>query len=220
MPLQLVFSEDRLSKIRGNGVRREPPGEEGTHIDKSTEDVPQKIRDNAFIEFQLRLSNTGMNFDQPEGFSSTPVIENNKMYYIHAIKSDTHKLEMRYHIVPLESPSFNSNGIKTVNISRADYNEMHALNLVATASNISAGGLEGVSPFPEDAVKSEFGADWGATLSVPLIETSFGKGYKICMITTIHKDNCADAVILYLYDDFNEVSKLIMDNFYSLTFSR
>jgi hypothetical protein len=199
---------------------KEQEEEKRTNINNGVEDTPQKFRDKAFGEFQSMLWKTGMQFNQPDGFSSVPVIENDEMYYMHSIKSDTHKLEIRYHIVPLESPTANFNEIKTVNRSGGDYNDMYAMNMVATASNISAGGLGKVSPFPEDAVKSEFGADWGATLSVPLRGTSFGKDYKICMITTIHKNNCADAFICYLYNDMNEVGDLIMDNFYSLTFSQ
>jgi hypothetical protein len=71
---------------------------------------------------------------------------------------------------------------------------------------------------PPDAVRKEFGADSGATAFVEL-DSAFGKGFKYCIASVIHRNNAVDAYTFFLYKDPEQRTVLARhDVFYSLKF--
>ncbi|HXF90713.1 MAG TPA: hypothetical protein VNJ29_02150 [Candidatus Nitrosotenuis sp.] len=138
-------------------------------------------------KFWNLLQENKMMYSLPSGFVQTPIITNSDVEYDFAIKSKDKKMEIRYKIWPIIRPEQNSN-----NMSDA--------MLLTMALNISNGKMVTPNQFPEQSVKEEFGADKGSTTMVPT-DSEFGKGYKMCMINVIHKENVADAYTFYLFDD-------------------
>lgn len=82
----------------------------------------------------------------------------------------------------------------------------------------------GSKDFPPEAVKQEFGADWGSTTIIEIQNDSFGTSYKYCMMTTLHKNDIADAYIFYLSDTKENLMTLLTEYvaktgaFYALKF--
>ena len=151
--------------------------------------------------FQRLLQQTSMQYSVPPGFLPTPVIENDDVAYDFAVKSTTRKLEIRYRIRPIEKqgqqdsyadPEFLFNGI-----------------LMTMALNISDGQLVEPKPFPEESVKSEFGADAGSFCAFRT-DSEFGEGYEKCSMSAFHKDNVADAYVFYLFDDLKTLSEALL----------
>jgi len=143
------------------------------------------------LKFDELINSSGMELFIPEGFSETDIIENRDQAYNYAVINETSKIEIRYKIIAYDS------------ILAAMDKEVPMFKngqMLATVSNLSNGHVKEFQEFPLNAVKDEFGADWGASQSVKLA-CEFGKGYKYCMINTIHKDGIADAYIFYLCDD-------------------
>ena len=86
-------------------------------------------------------------------------------------------------------------------------------------NNITGGIDYKYSVFDSASVKNEFNADWGATSFVDL-KSEFGKGYKYCMMVTIHKDDVADIYYFYLSNTKENFSNNMNAFFYSLKFSK
>ena len=141
--------------------------------------------------FQQLLIQTNMQFSIPPGFTSTPPIQNGDVVYDFAVKSKTTSLEIRYRIWPVDKTQKNPNAL---------FEPM----LVTMGLNISNGKMIKPHRYPPESVKQEFGADAGSTGLVPT-DSEFGKGYKQCMISVIHKDNVADAYVFYLYNKQDEI---------------
>jgi hypothetical protein len=135
--------------------------------------------------FQQLLKQNGLRCTIPPGFVSTPVIDNGDVLYDYAVKSRTKKLEIRYRIWPIK-----------------DGHEDFAAMLVVMGANISDGQFIQPVAYPPEAVKHEFGADAGCS-GLVRAKSDFGKGYKVCVISAIHKDGIADAYTFFLCDDPN-----------------
>jgi hypothetical protein len=121
----------------------------------------------------------------PPGFVSTPVIDNGDVLYDFAVKSKSKKLEIRYRIWPIKD-------------GREDFTQM----LIVMGANISDGQFIQPVAYPSDAVRHEFGADAGCS-GLVRTKSEFGKGYKVCVMSAIHKDGIADAYTFFLCDDPN-----------------
>lgn len=77
--------------------------------------------------------------------------------------------------------------------------------------NISNGQMFQTNQYPQGDVKAEFGADGGITGTVRTV-SQFGGGYKICMISAIHKDNVGDAYVFFLCDGPNVLMKAVFSD--------
>jgi hypothetical protein len=137
--------------------------------------------------FQQLLNQTNMQFSMPQDFEATPIINNGDVAYDFALKSVTAELEIRYRIWPIDKNQKNPN-------------DLYGPMMTTMGLNISNGKIIQPQQYPTESVKSEFSADAGSTGLVP-IDSQFGKGFKLCVISVIHKDNVADAYVFYLYND-------------------
>ena len=154
--------------------------------------------------FQQLLNKTHMQYALPPDFSPTPVIANDDVAYDFAIKSKSSLLEIRYRIWP---------------IMANESNPIYKAMILTMGLNISNGKLPQSQDYPPESVKQEFGADAGCT-AVVHTDSQFGKGYKFCMISVIHKDNAGDAYIFYLYNDPQSIVTALTTNkiFHALKF--
>ena len=141
--------------------------------------------------FQQLLNQTNMQFSIPPDFTSTPIIQNGDVAYDFAIKSKTSGVEIRYRIWPVDK-------------KQKDPNALFEPMLLTMGLNISNGKMMKPHSYPTESVKREFGADAGST-GLTTTDSDFGKGYKQCMISVIHKDNIADAYVFYLYNTQDEI---------------
>ena len=115
--------------------------------------------------FESLLDSNNMVFEIPEGFIEIDPIENRQMNYEKAYKHPTERFEVRYAIRRHE---------------KGFYKSLFEM----TVLNISGGQLPEYTPFGSQAVKSEFGADAGATVLVLVGEEFVNYGW-ISYIDTI-----------------------------------
>lgn len=148
--------------------------------------------------FESLLDSTNMTFEIPEGLIEIDPIENRQMNYEKAYKHPTERFEVRYAI------------------RRHDMGIYKSI-FEMTVLNISGGQLPEYTPFGSQAVKSEFGADAGATVMVQVGE-EFGQDYKYCLLVYIFKQGLGDAYMFYLADDNTVISKHMDAIFHALRF--
>lgn len=170
--------------------------------------------------FKEQLEKSGMVFEMPKGFIETGIIENRQMNYEYAIKHETKAFEARFALRPLADLMKTYQELEKnkksgdININP---NQFFASSLQAIVLNISGGKMPRLQPFPPQAVKAEFNAEWGATTSFE-VGKEFGQGYKYCMVVAIHKNNLADAYCFYLSDTQETMNELLRPVFHSLKF--
>ncbi len=153
--------------------------------------------------FAALLLKDSLSFTLPREFSPVAVVDNPDVRYQFAIKSRVLKVEIRYAIFPSSNNS-----------------EVGAAFLQTICLNLSNGKACTVRPFPQPAVKTEFGADGGFT-AMTALDSQFGRGYTYCMVNLIHKNDVADVVTFFLVDDMKVLQSLIFreDVFQALRFN-
>ena len=160
--------------------------------------------DNLPSLFADRLNRAKMIFIPPNGFIEVSIIKNSQMHYEYALKDPTKGLEVRYAVAPLDSVFIQFDAMQKGGTHMVvGPNQLYYGAFVSTMANISNGTARHVGPFPADAVKNEFNADWGAS-SFCEVAGDFGKGYKYCTAVAIHKDSLADAYYFYLSNNLND----------------
>ena len=175
-----------------------------------------------FIEL---MDKANLEFEKPEGFIETPVIENDQVHYDYALKHPDKHFEVRYRIEPFESflQSYEEMGISK-EAAMIKLNKMFDSWFVVISLNVYAGKLKEnempkIAQFPEKAVKTEFNAERGF-FSLGEVGKEFGQDYNHCAIVGIHRDNIGNAFCFFLYDKPEDYYNLGLPIFYSLKFKK
>ena len=178
----------------------------------SSDNLPKKFTD--------LLDRSALNFNQPDQYSETEVIENPQMNYEYAIINNAKDFEIRYAIRPLDDRIKNYNE-REKNKKSGDINihpnKLHAATFQAVVFNVSGGKFPKIGEFNPESVKKEFNADWGA-LTMVEVGKEFGTDYKYCLLITIHKDDVGDAYCFYLSNTQEGITKNLQAPFHSLKF--
>lgn len=177
--------------------------------------------------FQNVLKLAQMSFTTPKDAIPIPVVKNMQMHYEHAITFKDKPFEVRYSVAPIGYTVAEAyTGGKGITPRKGD-ELLSRTSAVVIAINVGGGTPSpnmGSKQFPPEAVKQEFGADWGSTTMIELQNDSFGTSYKYCMMTTLHKNDVADAYIFYLSDTRENLMTLLTEYiaktgaFYALKF--
>ncbi len=178
----------------------------------STENVKPALPDT----FQNVLDLAKMTFAMPKDAISIPVVKNRQMHYEYAITFQNQPFEVRYAVGPMGytmAEAYTGGKGITPHIEPTLNGELGAKMLSTTVALNVAGGTEtpgmGSNPFPPEAVKKEFGADWGSTTIIPIGNNSFGTEYKFCVMVTLFKKDVAQAYVMYLSDTKENLMKLM-----------
>ena len=171
--------------------------------------------------FDELLSENQLEFKKPESFSETEVIENGDLFYDYALKYDLDSFEVRYSILPLHSLLEDyKKSLDDPKTTTLDPNKYHTSMFMANILNVSQSGMENmpsISDFPKEAVKKEFGADYGGT-SFFKANSEFGQDYRYCLMMVIHKKDIADVYISFLSNNKERFEEYMLMAFHSIKF--
>ena len=159
-----------------------------------------------FKQFVAVLDKAGMNFIKPVGMKETPLIRNDELDYQYAIKDSANNLEIRYLVYPLQDMvrKYNANQPDS-GMPNIDPNFMHTNLLIVYSLKLQGKDFTNIGSFPEvkelphATCEKEFNADWGGEINLQPCD-EFAQKYKYCTLLEIHKDNIADAFIIFLYN--------------------
>lgn len=151
--------------------------------------------------FETLLDEAGMSFTPPPNYLDVGAVENPLLAYEHAVSHPAGLAEVRYVVRPLSRLSVDYDDPHG---AAPNPNEMYPL-LFESLSNMLAGGRTSVSNvYPETQARERFGADWAAA-AVLDPEVEFGGLFGEALIVAMHKHHLADAYIVLLYNNFDEI---------------
>jgi len=177
---------------------------------------------NPFFAF---LKQTGLKFVKPLNAVETKVIQNDELAYQYAIIDTVSKIEIRYLIYPLQEmeKAYNAPHPDT-GIGRIDPDFLHTNFLYINTYKILGRELNVSEPMPDireishATVDKQYNADWGAEVSVEPCD-EFAQKYKYCTLFAIHKDNVADAFIIFLYNNKDTFDEWVQPDLHTLVFT-
>jgi hypothetical protein len=190
----------------------------------------QLATDSTIIKFKKVLDDNKMVFTIPTGTTQVPVVKNKQVRYDFAVKFTDKPIEIRYSIFSLSARFAEYKIFLTEHApgsTMVNPNNSYKAFSYTVALNVGGGSMDptiGFNPFPPEHVKPEFGADWGGTWIIPIKNTSFGTDYKFCIMISLHRDDVADAYIMYLGNSREELFEMFKGNgalgglFYALKF--
>jgi hypothetical protein len=165
-------------------------------------------------QFEALLKQSRMVFRRPAAFSPAALTPSAGVAFHHAIALSEPRLEIRYQIVvPLaREPGY----VPTATVAPEAAREGMLTSLIFNASERV---LSAPNPLPLEAVRREFGADWGAVSRLAVKPSVFGGGFRECLLLALQRQDAADAYVFFLFDDFERAKGAINDNFYTLRFA-
>ncbi|PJZ71327.1 hypothetical protein CH373_02145 [Leptospira perolatii] len=157
-------------------------------------------------EFKQLLEKYSLSLEEDKEYSEIKLEEGSKLKSDFTLRHISKKLEIRYIIQPvvpeLESKLPGLYILQAQNI---------AMIICQCKDRII--GL----PFSRESIKSEFGADWGATLHVASA-TEFSKDYAFAIVIALYRKGKANAYTIFLFDDFIEIREELKKALYHLKF--
>ena len=135
------------------------------------------------------LSDTGIEFEPPDDYTSVAVEKNTQMNYDFAIKSNTIGLEVRFAIRP--------------NKNATGENEMGNMAVALNVSKDKNPGSLKTNAFPPASVKKEFSANAGGIYFLQEADKVFSKTYASCLMMYLNKKGVGDIYAFLLFDEMN-----------------
>lgn len=167
-----------------------------------------------------------MDFNKPINTIETTVIKNDELNYQYALKDTLNGIEIRYLVYPLQGLVKKYNGPHAdTGIGMIDPNFLHTNLLLVYYFKVQgkpmdmSGTMPDIKELSHATADLEYNADWGAEVDLEPCD-EFAQKYKYCTMFEIHKDNVADAFVIYLYDDKDRFEDAVKPEFHSLVFKK
>lgn len=136
------------------------------------------------------LSDNGIEFIAPDGYTTVPMVKNEQMNYDFAMKSDEVGMEVRYVV----HPDKNASG------DNATTNMTVALNI----SKVKNPASLKTSAFPEASARDQFNSDAGGVFFVEAVDPGFSTSYPSCLMLYLNKKNVGNVYAFLLFNQMNQ----------------
>ena len=166
------------------------------------------------VSFEYLLDEAGMRYQAPEGFSVAQIEPNDLLSYEHAVRDPEGRLEVRYLIRPIQRLEIDYDDPHN---PAPDPNDMFRMLFDTLSGRLSGGRYNPDKTLHPEEARNKFHADWAA-LSVFDVEQSFSGRYRQALFLAMHKDQQADAYVVFLFNDYDQVRDLVNANLASLSF--
>ena len=161
----------------------------------------EALRQLSKMSFSKLLSDAVMQFTLPTGFHVIDVAPEDQSLHQFAARSVDRSVEIRYAVLP-------STGGHRCYFSEADYYNV--------AHEISNGPPHSSSIFPDEGVRSEFGAHSGITTTIQ--NACISVEYSWLILIFVKRHGVGSALISYLFNDIQDILPILTTEFNSLRF--
>ena len=166
--------------------------------------------------FLKLLKEADLIFSPPQGFKPQRPVANPLLPYEHAIRSEDGKLEVRYAIRPLARVKIDYSDPHN---SAPEPNHLFNMLFASLAEQLASGGDTPRREYTSEQAQKLFNADWAAA-AVFDASQQLSEEYKQGLLVAIHKNDRADAYMVYLFNTYPDVKQRINKTLPSLRFSQ
>lgn len=169
---------------------------------------------NATPTFDELLAESAMRFEKPEGFVPIEARPNSLFRFDHAVGEADGSLEIRYVVRPIKRIIVD---YEDPHSSTPDPNHMFPLMFQSLVTMLSGGGHSPTREYPLEQARAKFNADWAAA-SVFDNSSQLNVGHKQALLIAMHKNGLADAYVIFLFDEYQQVANQINTHLDALRF--
>lgn len=155
-----------------------------------------------------------MQFNQPEGFHEVNAQITPLFPHEIAVANTGGTLEIRFAVRPLSRIEVD---YQDPHSSTPDPNHMFPLMFQSVVTRLSNGGHSPTREYPSDQAKKKFHAHWAAA-SVFDLHPEMRGHHTQGLLIAMHKNQLADAYVLFLFNDYQAVKGEINRSISALSF--
>ena len=178
-----------------------------------SEDRPRQAEAGASA-FERLVAEAGMVFRVPDGFQPVAPGADPLFSYERALINGDGSLEIRYAVRPLARIIVD---YQDPHSATPDPNHMFPLMFQSVVGLLSNGRHTPSREYPREEARDRFNADWAAA-AVFDVSTELDTHHQQALVVAMHKSKLADAYVIYLFDDYQQVKPQINAGLSSLRF--
>ncbi len=148
------------------------------------------------------------------GFKEIPPARDDVLPYEYALRHVSDLMEIRYSIRPIKRIKVD---YEDPHNNAPEPNHLFNMMFETIVTQLSDGGHSPRKEYPTEQSQQRFNAGWAAA-AVLDVSDSYSAHYRQALMLTLHKDNHADAYIVFLYNDYAKVKEIINDSMSALRF--
>jgi hypothetical protein len=164
--------------------------------------------------FEELLAEGGLEFAPPAGFAPVEVAANPVFGYEHAMQSADGAVEVRYAVRPLARLGIE---YQDPHSSAPHPNDLFKMLFDQVTIELAGTRESFVRRYGPEAVRERFKAQW-ASAALFDIASGFSERHAQAMLIAIHRDDRADAYIVCLFDDYDDLRAVYPEVERSLSF--
>ncbi len=153
------------------------------------------------LDFKTLLSESQLSFQTPTGFSEQALSDNPILSYEKAFKHHSLALEMRVSIRPINRVEID---YEDPHNAAPEPNHLFMMMFTTLIGELSRGGNSPQREYSSEQAKADFNADWAAVTTFDL-EPEYSKDYKQGFLLALHKNDAADAYLIFVFNDYKAV---------------
>jgi hypothetical protein len=166
------------------------------------------------LDFAALLQESGLRMTKIPGFKEIPPARDDVLPYEYALRHISDLMEIRYSIRPIKRIKVD---YEDPHNNAPEPNHLFNMMFETIVTQLSDGGHSPRREYPAEQSNKRFNAGWAAAAVFDVNEEYSGQ-YRQGLLLTLHKDNQADAYIVFLYNDYAKVKKIINNSMSSLRF--
>ncbi len=148
------------------------------------------------------------------GFNEISPAKDDVLSYEYALRHENELMEIRYSIRPIKRIKID---YEDPHNNAPEPNHLFNMMFETIVEQLSDGGHSPRREYPTEQSQQRFNAGWAAA-AVFDVNESYSTDYRQALMLTLHKNNHADAYIVFLYNDYAKVKELINDSMSALRF--
>jgi hypothetical protein len=168
----------------------------------------------AAITFEDLLDEGALTYVEPEGFTEVRPGTNPLLPFERAMRAADESLEIRYVIRPVARAKVEYDDPHN---AAPDPNHLYAMMFRALLDELADGGNAPLREYPPEQALEKFNADWAAA-AVFDVDRRFSDTFHQALLIAMHKDQRADAYMIFLFDDYARAKSAIRRNMRTLRF--
>ena len=160
------------------------------------------------------LQESGVELNPGDEFEPVAVVPNELFEYQQAFRTHDRLLERRVALRPLQRLEIE---YQDPHNAAPEPNHIFPLIFDSLIGHLARSGAMPSREYDAGQARQKFNADWAAA-AVFDVEPEFGGGYDQALLLALHRNNRADAYLVFLFDDYQRVKEVLNRNLSSLRF--
>ncbi|MFV2061526.1 MAG: hypothetical protein ACC653_12645 [Gammaproteobacteria bacterium] len=166
------------------------------------------------LDFSKLLQEGGLELKKPASFTQRVVHYDTTFPYEYVLRHNNDLMEIRYSIRPIDRVKIE---YQDPHNSAPQPNYLFNMMFESIITQLASTGFNPRREYPVEQSSSRFNAGWAAAAVVD-VSTQYSTMFRHALLLALHKDDLADAYVVFLYNDYQKIKQLLDKELSTLRF--